>query len=231
MITGMSMKTYLSIQHAKSAAYFCRRVHAEEAKYSGNLQSEQLSVIKAYASSALFLSVAFLEALINELYADAQLSDGGARLGILSTNDLSRIAAVGTDEYLQKAKLLDKFKRLLVALGKTPISTGQSPGQDVKFLAQLRNGLLHYKGPWLDMATDNMSRPGSLRGSDLYRFISGKFPPRACSTPHSGDYWLGAGCAAWSLRSALDFADLFFQELGVDATFDHVRSELAVSEA
>ena len=198
MITGMSIKTYFSIQHAKSAAYFCRRAHAEEGSYNGDMQSPQLGVIKAYASSALFLSAAFLEALVNELFADARLQDGSGQLRGLQDDERARISEIGTDQYLQKAKLLDKFKSLLVAAGRTPISLGQAPGQNVKHLVDLRNNLLHYKGPWFDMSTENMSRPGSLRRSDLYKSIAGKFPPRVGATPHSGDYWLGAGCAAWA---------------------------------
>lgn len=56
-----------------------RQAAKVETDLTGNPAPEAV-VLKAYVSSALFSSVAFLEALANEIYADAIRPDGGTYL-------------------------------------------------------------------------------------------------------------------------------------------------------
>ena len=77
MIIGIGLQTYYSIQHVQAAAYMARQAARVEADLTGDTAPEAVA-LKAYVSSALFSSVAFLEALVNEIYADAIRPDGGA---------------------------------------------------------------------------------------------------------------------------------------------------------
>jgi hypothetical protein len=78
VIVGLSLQTYFSIQHVQAAAYLARRASRLERAGAPTLRPPQIDVaIRGYASSTLFTAVAFLEALANELYADAAKPDGG----------------------------------------------------------------------------------------------------------------------------------------------------------
>jgi hypothetical protein len=227
MVTGMVLQTYFSIVHARSAAFFARQAaHLErqqEAAYDAGRDSE----ILAYACGSIFSSIAFLEALANELFADATKADGG-HLASLDPSLRARVAELGTTDRVGRAPLLKKFATLLRAAGKTPPSLGCAPGQNVKTSLQLRNGLVHYKAHWLDIGTANMVRPDNLLQSDLYTQIRRRFAPRSAgpSGGQSSDQWLGHGCAAWVLESAIQYADEVAAALGITPLHHHVREQL-----
>ena len=228
MITGIFLQTFFSIQHVQAAAYFSRQTAASEARLGQGGDPETLPVeIKANATSAIFLSVAFLEALANELFADSLKHDGG-HLKPLSQTGLTLIAEFAKDETVEKASVLTKFNLLLKSECKVAMPLGELPAQDVATMIRLRNNLVHYKASWLDVGTLGMTRTGNLRDSKLQRAIDGRFLNRAGATPSSGDAWLGAGCAKWSVQSTLAYSDAFFEELGIAPLYEHVRSKLAL---
>lgn len=76
MIIGIGLQTYYSIQHVQAAAYLTRQAAKVEADLADDTVPEAVA-LKAYVASALFSSVAFLEALANEIYADAIRPEGG----------------------------------------------------------------------------------------------------------------------------------------------------------
>lgn len=67
----------------QAAAYMTRQAVRVEADLAGDTAPEAVA-LKTYVSSALFSSVAFLEALINEIYADAIRPCGGIYLHSMS---------------------------------------------------------------------------------------------------------------------------------------------------
>lgn len=227
MVTSFSLQTYLSVQHIISASYFCDRAFRIEDRAKANATSDDDLRIKAYSSSAVFLSVAFLEALINEIFADAEFAGRSSRAKAFDRETLQRINRKQKEpSYLRTTDTLTKFNDFLTTSGQQSISKGCKPGQDAKILLDLRNNLIHYKGPWLDVAFGTDTRDGALRNSELGRSIKHRFPPRRCASPQSGDYWLGAGCASWSLKTAVAFSDLFFERIGIKPTYEHVRFKL-----
>jgi hypothetical protein len=74
----------------------------------------------------------------------------------------------------------------------------------------------------------------SATQKDLHRFekaLHGKFtlnPIPGPGNPFYPDRCLGQGCAAWAVSSSVAFANEVFRRLTVKATFDHVRTELAI---
>jgi hypothetical protein len=183
--------------------------------------------IIANATAAIFMSAAFLEALVNELIADAQRLDGG-HLKSLSNRGLALISGLGSEEAVERASVLAKFGILLQAEGKCPVSLAESPGQDVSIMIRLRNKLLHYKASWLDVGTPGLVRSGSLMESKLYEAMKRKFLHRKGGNPISGDSWLGAGCASWSVRSCIAYTDAVFEKLGITPIYEHVRQNLVL---
>lgn len=228
MIIGFGMQTYYSIQHLQAAAYMTRRAAKIEASLTGKTAPETV-VLKAYVSSALLSSVAFLEALVNEIFADAICSDGG-HLSVLDERSRSMIAFLGETDCVQRASILSKYDHLLRAAGKSPLPRGRDPHQAISTVIRLRNEIVHYKGSFFDVGTKDMVRTGSFYTSALAQQIKGKFQPRRSGPSQSGDAWLGHGLAQWSVNSAIAYADANFSILGVKPYYDHVRSNLGTTE-
>ncbi|MBW3570601.1 MAG: hypothetical protein KY467_05805 [Gemmatimonadetes bacterium] len=224
-IMGIGLYTFYSIQHFQSAGYHAGRAKRLEQRYKGEVTGRMLPAIRAEAGSAIFASVAFLEATANELFAEA-LQTGGGELRSRAADELEAVSQLGLMTAVERASLQEKFEFLLIGARLEPLKRGEQPAQNVDTLIGLRNGLMHYKASWLDWGTDNMIRKESLAKSKLGRGIRGLFPARAHSEGHS-DYWLGAGSARWALQSALHYADEIFRRLDVTPIYDHVRSEFA----
>jgi hypothetical protein len=66
---SIRMRTYMSIQHIISAALFSRHAHELEVAAEGKNPVEPL-IHNGYVTSSIIACVAFLEACINELFAD-----------------------------------------------------------------------------------------------------------------------------------------------------------------
>lgn len=228
MIVGIGLQTYYSIQHVQAAAYLTRRAAKIEADLTDETSPEAVA-LKAYVSSALFSSVAFLEALANEIYADAIRPEGG-HLSELEERDRAMIAGLGEAEPVQKASILSKYDLLLRAAGKSPLPTDRDPHQATATIIRLRNEIVHYKASFFDVGTEGMVRPGSFYQGKLPQQIKGKFEPRKSARGISGDAWLGYGLAQWSVTSAIAYADAVFSTLGVNPYYDHVRSRLGTTE-
>ena len=227
MIVGIGLRTYFSIQHLQAAAYFAKQskeLEAGSVHHASELTGSH--VRKAYVTGSLLSSIAFMEALINELYADAATSDG-AHLESLGEKDRALIAQLGETPTVERAPILSKFDILLRAAGREPIKRDSSPGQDAALAIQLRNELAHTKAEFFDWGTSDFVRAGNFYESKLAKGIAGRFPSGIGSTGES-DAWIGSGCAEWALRSTLSYVDKVFQDLGIKPIYDHVRRDLAV---
>lgn len=224
MIISIGMQTYYSIQHIQAAAYMTRSASKIEAQLTDETDHEAV-VLKAYVSSALFSSVAFLEALANEIYADA-LQPNEEHLSTLTERDRAMIAGLGETESVQRASILAKYDLLLLAAGKPPLRHDNDPYKATSTVIRLRNEIVHYKASFFDVGSEGMVRAGSFSKSKLPQQIKDKFKPRKSARGLSGDAWIGYGLAQWSLTSVIAYADAVFEALGVHPYFDHVRDKL-----
>lgn len=224
MIVGFGLQTYYSIQHVQAAAYLTRCAGKIEAGLTDETSDEAVA-LKAYVSSALFSSVAFLEALANEIYADAIRPEGG-HLSELAERDRSMMASLGETDSVQKASILSKYDLLLRAAGKSPLPSDRDPHKAIATIIRLRNEIVHYKASFFDVGTEGMVRAGSFHQSKLPEQIKGKFEPRKGARGISGDAWFGHGLAQWSVTSAVAYADAVFSSLGINPYYEHVRSKL-----
>lgn len=227
MLVGLSLQTYFSIQHVQAAAYLASRAVRLERRYAAGSTCNLGVAIKGYAASSLFTTVAFLEALVNELFADAAKSSGG-HLSAIDEKSRSLIAELGQTESVERAAVMSKFDLLLRAAGSNPIDRDRNPSQDLSTAIRLRNELVHYKAEWLDSGTPGMVRPGNLYESKLAKQMQGRFRDRPGL--HSSDSWLGGGCATWAVRNAVAYTDEVFTRLGVTPLYEHVRSQLAIEK-
>lgn len=225
MIVSIGWRTFFSLQHIKSAAYFTRNAATIEKELPQELiASEQHTVLSATVTAALFSSVAFLEATINELYADAQ--DPTGPLAEMDHDRLTSLDGVWAEK-IDRQPILCKYLLFLEALGYPPLEKGSRTWADVRLLIDLRNNLVHYQASWLDAGTADMIRPGALAKSKLITPLR-QLPriPGAAGQRTAG--WLSAGTATWAVQAALNFTEIFFENIRVTPTYDHIRQELAL---
>ncbi len=79
-------RTYYSLQHIQSAALFTRQCYQIESNYDGIFSDELISEHWSYVTGAIFATVSFLEATINELFADTTDHPDGELASHLDTS-------------------------------------------------------------------------------------------------------------------------------------------------
>src|SRR5918994_4547888 len=235
-------RVYLSVSHLKNASHFPRLTG--EIEQHTEFVWGTIKPHEAYAMGAVLSNVAFLEASVNELYADT--TDDSAPSEILRSigtgyamempKDVrSILACLWTTERFRTARTLEKFQVALKAVGQEQFDKGSQPYQDVALLIRLRNALVHFE-------------PESLHGgndvpTDLERKLGGKFAlnPLAADPinplgkdpllPFLPAKCLGYGCALWALRSSVAFTEDFFSRMGVKAFHGGWLVDMAVDYA
>ena len=98
------MSTYLSIHHAKSAAHFSRLAARVENSECLSSRSE----IGTHVGASILSAVAFLEATINELFAEAE-KDGNKWLENISEKSKRLIKTLSEIEAINRSSILDKY--------------------------------------------------------------------------------------------------------------------------
>lgn len=119
--------------------------------------------------------------------------------------------------------ILQKYEIALQLNGKPSFDTSRSPYQDAKQLVNLRNALVHFEPETITSAVD-----GKKPQAHAFDGLQSKFPNNPLTgpgNPYYPDKMLGAGCAAWAVRSAVAFTDEFFAKLGMPPMYESVRGE------
>jgi hypothetical protein len=92
---------------------------------------------------------------------------------------------------------------------------------NANLLVKLRNALTHFK------PTDQPLGASSAELTKLEKGLVGKFPENqrmvGMGNPFFPDHCLGAGCAAWAVKSARAYADELFDRLGIEPNYQRVE--------
>jgi hypothetical protein len=210
-------RDYLAIQHLRSAAFFARMTHEIERSSKSLPSGDGLVRYWAGFTGAIFASVGFLEGLINELFADAAVG-GGSRLKGLRPEAIKLMASLWEQDVPRTARysVLKKYQIALVANDCNPLDKGSKPYQDANSLVILRNALVHYEPEWSDSgAMAAHSRQSKQLCKRLKkRFLPNPFVPE--HTPFFPTRCLSHGCTEWAVKTALAFADAFFEPLELE---------------
>lgn len=162
---------------------------------------------RSYCVSTVLCAVAFLEAAINEVFQDAADAQP-AHAGNMEA-DARRALAQFWTESGDRAAVLSKYQHALILSRREPLGRERSPMQDANLLVKLRNALTHFvPESAVSGITQKMER--QLKG----RFESNRLA-KGTANPFFPDHCLGAGCAAWAVRTAHEFADEVFRRLDV----------------
>lgn len=207
----IATRVLYSLQHAWAAAHFARAALPFEslaASPNPRVQREH----RSHITGAVLSAAAFLEAAINELWADAA-NTTRPPCNTWPEGTREPIALVWST-FGARLATLDKYQLLLSLLGQSVFDKGAQPYQDASLLLTLRNALVHFTPEWI--VTGDPTSPDSMHR--LERSLRSKFPPNALYKDTGNPFWpdkcLGYGCAKWSVQSAAQLQGELFERIG-----------------
>ena len=165
------IRHYLSGNHIQASAQFARLCKGEETAYQ---QDGDLDAVfarhRSYALGAVIMSVAFLEAVINEIFADATQLGTSSRV---PDGFAKPLATAWEDDSLRRGETLGKYEAALDTCGCIAPPKGRGTWQEAKMLFDLRNALVHFT-PETQMSTG--SRAPTDPRHPLESALLGRFP-------------------------------------------------------
>lgn len=189
----------LAVHHMMGAALFSKRVREIEEQNKGQPFGPFFSEIIWNASAATFLTVAAIEAYINEIFLSA------------NTHFPSKIAQVvdGRWKKIAHFQTLKKYQEALRLKGKEGIPKGCSIYQNIASLIEARNALIHFQPQWHDESRSHRRIANLLKGKfDTSPFMDqgASFFPDKCMT---------YGYVKWAIDTAMAFANEFSDRSGI----------------
>ncbi len=225
----LTVGVYFSRFHIQSAALFARQAAEIEKAYAGKGDDEQIANHRAFVTGAIFTAVAFIEAIINELYGNVYQSFSRVT-DHLPPTAVAVMAAVWEEELKGRIQFssLKKFQLALEWVGKESFPKGMSPYQEVDELIKLRNALIHYRTLW---DGPSKGKSGEDKVHDLSRMLETRFSKKANPLVKPGSHFLHSylshACAQWAVDSSLNFVDTFFSKIDLlPAPYEDVRHRL-----
>jgi hypothetical protein len=214
MFATGSVRNYLSSQHLWTAEYSARRCAPLEEQLRGTGVPTHPE-LRGYAITAITLSVAFLEALVNEVFEDADRF--GHRVETLPV-ETARLMTTFWSDGERYVGTLEKFQRALLFKGAEKFARGTDPLQGAAILIQLRNALSHFKPGWhMD------ERPKAMN-----KRLPGLFAKSSLLSDNDGSDWsiwaLATPGANWAVKTARYFADEWSDRMGLPR---HYEADLA----
>lgn len=205
-----------SLVHILAAAYFARQAYAiESGCKGGDVPAELLFKHQGYVSGCISSAVSFLEATINELFADAVDNPAGTQgLDQKVVASMATLWKIGVN----RLTMLEKFDIALVLGSKNRFDRGAYPAQDVVLIIRLRNALVHYEPEWVEPGVTVQALEMDLKTkkfalNPLTRETEVFFPFRC----------LSHGCAEWAVTSSRKFINEFCTRMGVTPRHEAVR--------
>ena len=207
------IRVYYSSYHLWAARHFAQLAKQIEDEHQG---SPTFNVEhRAYVTSCIFSSVAFMEAAINEVFGDAN-DKHMSYIDNLGAQATKSMAAFWKKSH-RKASILYKYMVALDHVGQKRFDKGKRPYQEARLLIDLRNVLVHYKPKSLGSKGKQHKFEGNLKT----RFATNQLMAGA-DNPFFPDKCLGYGCCEWAIRSSEAFTDDFFSRIGVTPNYQRV---------
>ena len=201
-----SVKTNFSSHHMLSAAHFARQSAIIEKNYKDGITDELRAEHRAYVTGAIIVSVASLEATINEVFISAIDNDN-----LFKDFDPSIpkvLSEFWTWDVVERSSILEKYRCVLAVANKEAFDHGNPPYQEVNDLIKLRNALVHYKPEWDTDLKNHKGIENRLKSRfniNPFSHDNDAFFPKKC---------LGHGCAEWSVQSVIKFIEDFYNRMG-----------------
>ena len=217
---------YFSLQHIQSAALFTRQCYQIEKNYDGVFSIDLIADHWSYITGAIFAATSFLEASINELFADTVDHPDGELASYLDVATKQLMADMWKRDIPRTAhyQITEKFQIALTLARKPLLDFSKPPFQDVQTLITIRNDLIHFEPVWTSVEAEQAHK----RILSLQQEKKFALNPliTAALNPFYPDKCLSHGCAKWAVSNSIYFVEVFFSRMGIPVLFDHIRSRL-----
>lgn len=211
----VSVRQYFATQHLWSARHFSRECARLEADLVEQGDGNPDFTHRSLAVAVVFSSVAFLEALVNEVLQDAAngLDDqiGFRAVGIADPAAKLLGGLWESSQAFERASIVDKYQVALLGVGAEKFKPDHNPLRPVLYLIQLRNALVHFKPETLDSEAEHALE---RRIKPLIRENQ-----QPIGIPWFPNKLLGAGLADWACTAASTFADEWANRVGLTHSF------------
>jgi hypothetical protein len=201
---------------------------AFKAETGGSTDDETALSHRAFVISAITSSSAALEAMINEAFADAAESEGSC-VAALSAEAREKLATLWRVPRTSRYAILDKFDIAHLLITGHGLDRSHHRWANATWVVRLRNDFVHFEPSWQEHPLEGSTSPqGGI--SKVQSALSGLFAENrlvGAANPFYPDRLVGHGCAAWSVASAIEFADHFWQSIGVAPPYEAYRHFLA----
>lgn len=227
---GLEMRSYYSINYLASAAHQARVAGQIEASWT-EFDPVSALVHRGAVTASIFMSVAAVEAYINEVFADCadQKTLRVQGLSDVATERMGR--AWKTAKSVERADIIEKYQLACTLADKEPLDLGRSPAQDVVVGIAMRNALMHYKPQTIALPLDDSKAIANGDWAKLCARLAGrKLKPHPFSSKGQPDFpyrLVAFECAEWIAKSAHAFLVEFANHLGlIHPPFEHIAEHL-----
>jgi hypothetical protein len=202
---SISIRSHFATHHIAAAGLLAEKSGDIEA-HSGTVSEYRLGEHRAYVVSAIFSSVAALEANINELFLSAVDNLSAAY------SDADPMVRELFAEYwpiVERNETLSKYQTALILARRMKFDRGIPPYQPTDHLIKLRNALVHYKPEWDTALVEHKKLEDRLHTCfphNPFADANDAFFPKRC---------LGSGCAKWAVRTSIEFVGEFYSRMGI----------------
>jgi hypothetical protein len=170
--------------------------------------------------SSIVASVAFLEAMVNELYQDAadDHTPPDGHITSLSASCRRLMADLWRSTDGGRLGAIQKYEMLLAFADAPPLDRGGQTYESVKLVLRLRNAIIHYRPE--DVVADE--------AQVMEQRFRGKFDDNVLMAGSGNPWWpdkaLGYGAAEWAHRSVQALADHVSDAIGIVPIYRKVEA-------
>lgn len=227
---SLEMRSHFSINYLAAAAYQARvaaRIEAEFREFDAVKSLEH----KGAVTASLFMSIAAVEAYINEVFADC-LDGKTVQLQGLPALAVERLARAWKGvSTVERADVVEKYQLACMLADKPPLDLGRSPAQDLAVGIAMRNALMHYKPQTIILPMDDSKAIASGNWGSVCKRLAGRqLKPNPYSSSGQPDFpyrLLGHECAEWIMQRAYEFLLQFAKHIGlIHPPFEHIAEHL-----
>ncbi len=233
------VRPYFSLQHIAAVQMFADMSAQIEDKYTAekSFTNTESRLQYSFVINAIISSVAFLEARINELFADAADTEAWTLPGEtkkqatnqprqnpmvsdLPDETVSQLARSWKSGIPKTAKysVQEKYQTALMLARKELFDPGSSTlFQWIGLLVNLRNYLIHAEPEWIVTASPNEKDLNAHKFEGKFKGLFPDNPTVRAERKYFPDRCLGSGCAKWAVTSSTKFVDEFLTRIGSSA--------------
>ncbi len=216
-------KSLFSFAHIQSSALFSRYAQKIELDYDGKFSDELIAQHRAYVTAAIFSSVAFLEAQINEFFTG--VNDVHLKSNFSDPHKKNFELAWSIIGH-RRIWCVEKYNIALKCAEKPKFESQSQIMQEIGCLRELRNKLVHYEPRWFSVLHNNLPTKNTR---EFEIKLVGKFKTNPLTGEGNAFFpskCLSHGCARWAIENSLAFSDEFFTRMSIPKPYEHIRKRL-----